>query len=320
MGTPAFAATVLQSLCRWEGGELVGVYCQPDKPAGRGHKLSPSPVKRLALEKGLPVFQPSNFRAEEDCVRLASLEPDILAVAAYGLILPQTVLDIPRMGPLNVHGSLLPRYRGAAPIQRAIMDGGQETGVSIMRIEAGLDSGPVYAARAMPIGEHTAGSLHDALALLGGDLLVDVLERLRAGTVEAVPQDNALATRAPKLTKADGVIDWRADAAAVHARIRACTPWPGARTRVFSESKGALAVILEPGRVLDEERPSGMPEGTWRRLESGEVAVAAGDRFYALKIARPENRKSMEAAAFANGYLDPVPVGQACGRWLEGED
>lgn len=305
MGTPDFAAAILDKVCAWHGGEVVGVYCQPDRPAGRGHKLLSPPVKVLALSKGLSVFQPLNFRDESDRAALAALKPDVLAVAAYGLILPQTVLDMPRLAPLNVHGSLLPRYRGAAPIQRAIMDGCAETGVSIMRMEAGLDSGPVYAMRAIPVGEHTAGSMHDALAQLGGDMLVEVLEALRKGSVrpaDAVPQDHDAVTHAAKMRKEEGVVDWSRTAEEVHARIRGVTPWPGAQTSLLRPEKEILRLLLMPGAIGPEKSHS-VPCGQWHVLEGGQLAVAAADRFYLLGQLRPEGKKSLEAQAFVNGYL-----------------
>ena len=223
MGTPDLAAAVLRRLVRWPGGDVVAVYTQPDRPAGRGHKLTPSPVKKLALELGLPVHQPLNFRQEGAVDELAALKPDLLVVAAYGLILPQAVLDIPTVDTLNVHTSLLPRYRGAAPIQRAVMENwqpGDVTGVSIMRIVPALDAGPVYAQCEVPIGQHTAGSLHDALAEAGGELLLTVLDQLRDGSAQPREQDESRVTYAAKLAKEDGYIDWARPAAEVHARIR----------------------------------------------------------------------------------------------------
>ena len=230
MGTPDFAATVLRHVAAWPGCEVVAAYCQPDRPAGRGHKLQPPAVKVLAQELGIPVFQPLNFKDEADRAALAGLRPDALVVAAYGLILPQSVLDIPTIGPFNVHGSLLPQYRGAAPIQRAIMDGNHLTGITIMRMERGLDTGPMLLQRALGIGiDDTAATMHDELADLGGRLMVEVLRQYADGDPSTpIPQEEALATYAAKLTKADGHIDWDEDAAVIHARIRGVTPWPGA--------------------------------------------------------------------------------------------
>ena len=251
MGTPELAAVVLRRLADWPGGEVLAVYTQPDRPAGRGQKLRPSPVKEAALELGLPVRQPENFRDAESVAELAALAPDVLAVAAYGLILPQAVLDIPRLAPLNVHTSLLPRYRGAAPIQRAIMENwqpGAESGVSIMRMEKGLDTGPVYAQRRIALAEQTAGSLHDALAALGAEALLEVISELCDGTAVAVPQDEGLASYAAKVFKEDGYVDWSLPLAAVHAQIRGVTPFPGARTLLQAgELTEPLLLQIWPG-------------------------------------------------------------------------
>lgn len=312
MGTPDFAATVLRRLAAWDGGRVTAAYCQPDRPAGRGHKLTAPPVKLSAQELGVPVFQPRNFREEADRRVLADLRPDVLVVAAYGLILPQAVLDIPRLGPLNVHGSLLPRYRGAAPIQRAIMDGEAETGVAIMRMEAGLDTGPVYAMRRVPIGRHTAGTLHDALAEEGSDLLLTVLSQLRDGTAAATPQDEALATYAAKMTRADGVIDWNRQAEQIDAHIRGVTPWPGAQTWLLLPEKEIFKVTLGPG-AIGPEKPLSVPSGEFWVLEGGKPAIAAEDRFYILENLRPADRKPMTGKAFVNGYL-PRGAKERCGQ------
>lgn len=302
MGTPDFAATILRYICAWDGADVAAVYCQPDRPAGRGHKLTPPPVKVLAQSLGLPVLQPLNFKADADVATLAAFAPDMLVVAAYGLLLPQRVLDIPSRAPINVHASLLPRYRGAAPIQRAIMDGEQETGVSIMRMEASLDTGPVYAMRAIPVGAHTAATLHDALAELGAQTLLEVLEQFRIAVPEPVIQDESKATHAPKLTKADGAIDWSRAAQTIDNQVRAVTPWPGARCVLPDDGPVPRAVLLLPGSVGEE--CDGAP-GTWVRLPSGDIAVTTVDRYYVLSTLRPENRSHMTARDFANGYFAP---------------
>lgn len=313
MGTPDLAAAVLRRLVRWPGGDVVAVYTQPDRPAGRGHKLTPSPVKKLALELGLPVHQPLNFRQEGAVDELAALKPDLLVVAAYGLILPQAVLDVPTVDTLNVHTSLLPRYRGAAPIQRAVMENwqpGDVTGVSIMRIVPALDAGPVYAQCEVPIGEHTAGSLHDALAEAGGELLLTVLDQLRDGSAQPREQDESRVTYAAKLAKEDGYIDWARPAAEVHARIRGVTPWPGARLQArFDGQDELLPLLLQPGRV--DEPCDGVQPGSLRTDKKG-LCVACADRWYRLLVVRPQGRKDMEAAAFVNGHLRPAQHG-VCG-------
>ena len=309
MGTPELAATVLRAVAGWPAGRIVAVYTQPDRPAGRGHKLTPSPVKVLAQSLGLPVEQPLNFKDEESCRKLAEYKPDFLLVAAYGLLLPVPVIETPRFPPLNVHTSLLPRYRGAAPIQRALMENweeGAQTGVSIMEIVQALDAGPVYAQEALPLAGHTGGTLHDALAETGGRLLLSVLDQFAAGTAHAVPQDETQATYAAKLSKADGYVDWNAPAAAVDARIRAVTPWPGARSlfhfvfcpAVFSGMVRCCGLpVLMPGMrwgacVLRARR-------TWKPALSSTVLSAPRARGCAVVPSAPRNGKSESSCSGA---------------------
>lgn len=314
MGTPDFAAVILKALAQWPRGEIVAVYTQPDRPAGRGHKLTPSPVKRLARELGLPALQPQSLKNDEAQAELAALRPDVLVVAAYGLILPDAVLAAPRLAPINVHASLLPRYRGAAPIQRAIMENwgpDAQSGVAIMRMVSRLDAGPVYADAALPIGEHTAGSLHDALARLGADLLLRVLDDLLDGRAVARAQDEDGVSYAAKITREDGCIDWARPAAEVHACIRGVTPWPGARV-VFdlTGEAQALHLLLAPGAV--EESADGARPGDVRHDARG-LSVACADRWYRLSLVRPQGRKNMPVRDFINGYLRGLPEG-ICGR------
>lgn len=227
-GTPDFAVASLKALVE-SGSVPSAVLTQPDRPAGRGKRLTPSPVKKYALEQHIPVMQPASLRDAEAVAELQALRPDILVVAAYGLILPQTVLDIPCAGCLNVHASLLPRWRGAAPIQAAILAGDVETGACLMSMEAGLDSGPVYSSEAVPIGEHeTAGDLHDRLAAVGAALLVRHLGDIVDGTLTATRQDEKLASYAPKIKTADAELDWRRPASELDRRVRAYNPVPGA--------------------------------------------------------------------------------------------
>ena len=317
MGTPEFAAASLKRLAAWPSGEIVAVYTQPDRPAGRGHKLAESPVKKLALELGLPVLQPASLKGAEAQAELAAFKPDMLAVAAYGLILPDAVLAMPRLDSINVHASLLPGLRGAAPIQRAVIDGWQpdaRAGISIMRIVSKLDAGPVFATDDLAIGEHTAGTLHDALADIGAELLVQVFDDILVGKATAVDQDDALATYAPKISKEDGYIDWSLPAAQVHARVRGVTPWPGART-VFEtigadgEHKPPLSLILAPGRV--GEPTDGATPGTIHAGAEG-LSVACADNWYVLSTVRPQGKKDMSARDLLNGILRGLPKGQ-CG-------
>lgn len=306
MGTPDFAATVLSHVLRWDGGQVVGVYSQPDRPCGRGQMCQPTPVKALAIEHGLPVFQPETFKqgaGDEAYEELKALEPDFLLVAAYGLILPQRVLDIPKVAPLNVHGSLLPAYRGAAPIQRAVLDGLSVTGNTIMRMTLGMDEGPMVAQRALKIGpDETAGDLHDQLADMGGRLLVEVLEQYTADGIHEIPQDDTLATHAAKFVKADGELDWNQPAKAIHNRIRAVTPWPGAFFTWERPEGKPVRLTLGVGKV-GPDKPEGVEPGAVLGLVDGKLAIAAADKLYLLSEIKPAGKKAMDARAFACGYL-----------------
>ncbi len=228
MGTPDFAVPSLLSLLE-EGHEVCAVFTQPDKPRGRGHRLTPSPVKELALERGLPVFQPATLKDEGVQGEIARLGADVIVVVAYGKILPQAVLDMPRLGCVNVHGSLLPKYRGAAPIQWAVLKGEKMTGVTTMFMNAGMDTGDILLCRETPIGpEETAGELFDRLKDMGAELLIETLEGLKKGELTPQPQNEAEATLAPMLKKEMSQIDWSCPAGEVHDWIRGLTPWPGA--------------------------------------------------------------------------------------------
>lgn len=306
MGTPDFAATILEALLRFGGGEVVGVYTQPDRPAGRGKKVRFSPVKNLAVARRLPVFQPVNFKSQETLDELASLEPDVCVVAAYGLILPQSVLDIPRHGCLNAHASLLPKYRGAAPIQRAIIDGERVTGMTIMQMNAGMDTGDILLQRALGIGiDDTAATLHDELAMMGGDLIVETLSKLKEGGLTPIPQDEPKATYAPKLTKKDGEVDWNQPAETIHNLIRGVHPWPGAYFMwggIDPENPIRLTVLPgTPGPFHGEQRPE---PGAIVGLVDDKLAVACADRLYLTPNLCPEGRCLMDAKAFCNGYLN----------------
>lgn len=256
-GTPTFAATVLQALLD-DGQRISAVYTQPDRPAGRGRKLSQSAVKQLALQHGLPVLQPSSLRDAEAQQDLRAFLPDLLIVVAYGLILPRAVLEIPRLGCLNVHASLLPRWRGAAPIQRAILAGDRETGVTLMQMDEGLDTGPMLARRACPVlPDDSAQTLHERLAALGGALLVESLPALAQGRLSATPQDDALASYAHKIEKREAQLDWRESAAQLERRVRAFNPWPVAYTswrgetlRIWAAQALTQHAHAPPGSVL----------------------------------------------------------------------
>ena len=229
-GTPEFSVPVLQALLG-SRHPVVGVYTQPDRPSGRGRKLTPSPVKQLALQHGIPVFQPASLRDADAQRQLAALEPELMVVVAYGLILPQAVLDLPARGCVNLHASILPRWRGAAPIQRAILAGDQESGVCLMQMEAGLDSGPVLAELRTPItADDTGGTLHDRLSRLAAELLAEQLDALAQDRLQPQSQDETLVTYADKLDKSEAVIDWGQDAAQLERKVRAFNPWPVAQT------------------------------------------------------------------------------------------
>ncbi len=308
MGTPDFAAESLAALLGSEECKVVGVYTQPDRPCGRGRQCKPSPVKQLALEHGLTVYQPENFKSGQAVSELAALEPDVLVVAAYGLILPQSVLDIPKLLPLNVHASLLPKYRGAAPIQRSIENGDIVTGISIMRMEAGLDTGPVMVARALRIGhDDHAGMIHDELASLGGVCIVEALARLRRNDYEFKTQDDSLATYAAKLSKKEGFIDWNRPAQAIHNRIRAMYPWPGAFFDWDRPEGKPLRLNVTPGRISDKDSGAIAPGTVLGRMD-GMLAITTADKIYLTPEVKPQGKKAMSAEAFACGYMKDCPA------------
>ena len=303
MGTPDFAAASLRHLLDWDGCDVVGVYCQPDRPCGRGQVCTPPPVKLLAMEARLPVFQPVNFKDQSDVDTLAALSPDLLLVAAYGLILPQSVLDIPRLGAINVHASLLPEYRGAAPIQRAIMDGRPVTGITIMQMAAGLDTGDILLQRSRAIGiDDTAQSLHDELADMGGRLLVEALEKLGTGRLVRIPQDHAKATYASKLSKEEGRIDWNQPALTVHNRIRGLFPWPGSWFDWDGMPGKTLRLTVYPG-VIGEPLPHGVRPGDIHGVAGDTVLIACADRLYAVPTVKPAGSKPLGGREFFCGYL-----------------
>ncbi|APZ44376.1 methionyl-tRNA formyltransferase [Acidihalobacter ferrooxydans] len=302
-GTPEFAVPGLQALAQ-AGHAVVAVYTQPDRPAGRGRKLRPSPVKEAAQGLGIEVRQPASLRTADAQAALRALGPDLMVVAAYGLILPPAVLETPRLGCVNIHASLLPRWRGAAPIQRALLAGDRETGVTIMQMDAGLDTGAMLAHRTTPITpEDTAGTVHDRLAALGAQALLDVLPGLAAGALPGVPQDAAQATYARKLTKDEAMIDWTQPAAQIARQVQAFNPWPVAETRW----RGAPLKVLEaralPGAV---EASPGTPSQATR--EGIDIATGEGVlRVLRLQLA---GRKAQTAAEFINGRdigQEPLP-------------
>ena len=297
MGTPDIAATCLKQLLA-DGLEVVGVYTQPDRPKGRGMKLVYSPVKEVALAADIPVFQPENFREQETVDALAALKPDVIAVVAYGRILPQKVLDIPPKGCVNIHASLLPQYRGSAPYQWAVLDGLKETGVSAQFMVHAMDAGDVIDSRKTEIGENeTAGELLERLAVLGAELLSTTMNRLQQGSVEAVPQDESKISLAPMLDKTMCPIDWTKTAQQVHDHVRGLHPWPVA-TAVLAGTNFKIHAT----RVVDV---SGEP-GKLLALTKTGLVVACGEGAVEIQSLQAEGGKRMNAPDYFRGH--PVEI------------
>ncbi|MHB1131164.1 MAG: methionyl-tRNA formyltransferase [Chloroflexota bacterium] len=308
MGTPDFAVPSLERLAA-SGHHIVMVVTQPDRPAGRGQKLTPPPVKSAALALGVPLLQPARLREAGVQEALAASRPEVVVVAAFGQLLPASVLELPRFGCLNVHASLLPRWRGAAPIAAAILAGDAQTGITIMRMERGLDTGPMLTQRAVDIAiDETAGELTARLSQVGADLLLETLPRWVAGEVSAQPQDNARATYAPQLHKQDGQLDWREPATALWRRCRACQPWPGA----FSYWAGQPLKILDSTPLSAGGEPA--EPGTMRVLPAVEV------RARALRPSAVPGRGTVLVASTGEGELALLRVQPAGGRPRGGDE
>ncbi len=309
MGTPDFAVPTLRALLESARYRVVGVVTQPDRPAGRGRKLRPSPVKVLALEAGVPIIQPRKTHQPPAFEQLQAWAPDFLVVVAFGQILRQAVLDLPRVMPVNVHASLLPRWRGAAPIQYAIRAGDAETGITTMQMDAGMDTGPILLQRAVPIApDETGQSLHDKLAPLGAELLLRTLDGVLAGEVVPRPQpdDPARVTYAPMLKKEDGALRWEQSATEIDRHVRAFYPWPGTYTHwdakrlkiVAGFPAEDIAVHALPGQVL---RTDGTP-----LAERAPLMVGTGRGVYVPLRLQLAGRKVQDAAAFLNGAPEIV--------------
>ena len=292
MGTPDFAVRALVAIAQSQH-EVIAVYTQPPRPAGRGQAERLSPVHEKAVALGIPVYTPKRLRDGAAQSEFAALRADIAVVAAYGLILPKAVLDAPKFGCINIHASLLPRWRGAAPIQRAILAGDEKTGITIMQIDEGLDTGAILAAEAIDIGPaSTCAELHDRLAVLGGRMVVYVLTGLEGGVIEATPQPEEGAVYAKKLTREEGRLDWRLPAAALERQIRAFSPWPGAwfeaegtRIKVVEAQVMASAVDVVPGQILDSR-----------------LTIACGAGSLRIKRLQREGRTVQDAAEFLRGF------------------
>jgi methionyl-tRNA formyltransferase len=295
MGTPDFAVPSLNSLLG-AGYPLLGVVTQPDKPRGRGRQMACSPVKALALEKGIDCLQPARVREPSFREAFRALAPDLVVVAAFGQILPREILEEPPRGCINVHPSLLPRYRGAAPINWTLIRGEAVTGVTIMRVDEGVDTGDMLLQTETPVGQNeTYDQLHDRLALLGADLLLQAVQSLEAGTVTPRPQDDALATHAPRLTREDGRIDWRGPSEAIARLVRGLSSVPGAYTTVEGRMLKVFMATSRPGPVSDPPGAVGVfsPQG---------LPVAAGDGLVFLTDVQLEGKKRMSIGEFLRGY------------------
>jgi methionyl-tRNA formyltransferase len=304
MGTPELAAASLRALIAEREFQIVAVVTQPDQPKGRGLKLQPSPVKEVAQKENLPVLQPQRAREEQFIQQLAALQPDLIAVAAYGQILPKAILDVPRFGCLNVHTSLLPKYRGAAPIQHAILNGDAETGVTIMKMDAGLDTGDIVTQERTPIdAQDNSQTLHDRLATIGAALLVRTIPQYVAGAVQPHPQPAEGVSYAAKIKKQDGEIIWTQPARVIWNRVRAMVPWPGAFTHLPGQPHPHLLKIWE----AEIAETSGAPGHVLQADKNGIVVGCGGEALRILSVQREGGRR-MSAAEFLAGH--PLAPGQ----------
>ena len=295
MGTPDFAVPALSRLVE-TGHDIAAVYSQPDRPSGRGRKLVPTPTKRFADERGIEVRQPKSLRSKDECAALASLSPEVVVVAVYGLFLPPEALEIPPLGCLNIHPSLLPHYRGPSPVVSAILNGDDETGVTIMKLDEGMDSGPILAQERVSIDEEETGPvLTRRLFDLGADLLVDTLPRWASGDIQATPQDESGATITVLVKKEDGEIDWTDDAERIARMVRAYEPWPG----TFTYWDGKLLKILGATSMAGDAQP-----GQVVGLDDGAIGIGTGDGLLVVDRLQNEGRRPSDAGDFVRGYPD----------------
>ncbi|NMA95622.1 MAG: methionyl-tRNA formyltransferase [Clostridiales bacterium] len=308
MGTPEFSIASLEAIAD-SGNNLIGVVTQPDRPRGRGKRLSPSPVKRWALKEDIFVFQPQNINTKDSVRLLSSLEPDLIVTAAYGQILSKAVLEIPPLGCINVHASLLPKYRGAAPIQQAIIDGEKETGITIMYMEEGMDTGGIILQRAISIGpDENAGSLHDRLAILGKEVLRESLDLFKHGRADATKQDDCLATYCKKIDKSLGEIDWQMSNHNIHNLVRGLSPWPGC----FTFYEGERLKILETRIVERQASKIKAPGEIVQSDTSAGLIVACGHGLIRLKNIQGEGKRAMKDTTYLMG--NPLTEGTILGR------
>lgn len=299
MGTPQFAVPSLESLLR-EGYNVVGVVTQPDRPQGRKRILTPTPVKEAALKHGLPVLQPQRMRAPEAIEELAALNPDLIVTAAYGQILPKAVLDLPKHGCLNVHGSLLPKYRGGAPIQRSIINGEKETGITLMYMAEGLDTGDMIAKSVVPIeDEDTAGTMFEKLSLAGAELLLEQLPLILEGRAERIPQNDAESTYAPNLSREDERIDWSSSSRAIYNRVRGLVPYSGGYT-LWNDEVFKVWDVAKPAGSAGNSA-GGQAPGTILNLSEQGIEVKTGDGSVLLTRVQPAGKRAMDASEFIRG-------------------
>jgi methionyl-tRNA formyltransferase len=308
-GTPRFAVPTLEHLIA-SSHSVAGVVTQPDRPRGRGQKVTYAPVKTLAIDRGIPVFQPDRLKPPEVADTLRRWQPDLAVVAAYGRIIPEHLLAVPRLGMINVHASLLPRYRGAAPVHRAVMNGDAETGVTIMRVIKELDAGPMFATVTRSIDpDETSDVVEEALAEMGATLLVRVVDDIAAGTAREVPQDDTHATYAPRLTKEEGLIDWSQPSRAIHNRVRGLHPWPHAYTYLDGQRLIVRRTHVAPAG--HGALPSAAA-GTVAHIEKEALHVATGDGVLAIIELQPEGRRAMRVHDFVPGH--PIRPGAVFSR------
>ena len=306
IGTGEIGVPVLRSLLDSQEHELVGVVTQPDKPVGRAQRIEAPPIKAALAGRTLPILQPARIKRDEAVAEIRALAPDVIVVMAYGQILPRSVLEIPLVACLNLHASLLPRHRGAAPIQAAIVCGDRESGITVMYMDESLDTGDILLQTRLEIAAHETGeSLHDRLAQIAPDALTEALAELQRGNASRVPQDSSAATYAPKLEREDGRIDWTEPAELIERKIRAFNPWPGAFVFLRSEDGRERKLKIFSGRLVDAAQ--GTPGEVFR--SDGSITIAAKDGALSLGEVQLEGKRQMSAAEFLRGYSAPLRVG-----------